>query len=211
MARGAAARRSLPRWCCRLLGTALFASVAVLAGSHLSTRGPPSELRLPPDRVYASQESPAAVVFSHASHVAYSDNHCLACHPQPFSILGRHVPLLHEEMDAGGSCGVCHNGRDATDVVDGDSCDTCHTGVQPRSVRLARSADSLGPVTFRHSAHPQACPTCHPQPFAMQVRATPLRKDEMFEGATCGRCHDGNTAFGVDDGDRCETCHDSGG
>jgi c(7)-type cytochrome triheme protein len=84
-------------------------------------------LRLPAALVIASSEdSPAAVVFRHTTHAAYADNRCLTCHPQPFSILGRHDPITHDRMASGESCGICHNGRDAT--ATDDACDTCHTG-----------------------------------------------------------------------------------
>ena len=29
----------------------------------------------------------------------------------------------------------------------------------------------------------------------------------MLQGATCGACHNGKEAFGVDDSERCERCH----
>ena len=87
------------------------------------------ELCLPPDRILTDQaDSPAPVVFRHTTHVEFQDNRCLACHPQPFSILGRHQPITHAKMESGGSCGRCHNGSDATDVKDPESCGHCHTG-----------------------------------------------------------------------------------
>jgi c(7)-type cytochrome triheme protein len=210
MASGSSLLGSLLHKSARILAAALLAAAGALVGSLASRHGPEPELRLPPDRVLDEQDSPAAVVFSHTNHVAYTDSRCLACHPQPFSILGRHRPVLHEEMDAGGTCGICHNGSDATDVDVEESCNVCHTGAEPRDVRLARSADSLGQVIFHHATHHQSCRTCHPKPFAMQAGTTPLVKDEMFEGGTCGRCHDGDEAFGVDDGDHCEKCHMAG-
>jgi len=110
----------------RALTAAVVACAVAMAVGALASRG--SDLRLPSDRVFNERDSPAPVVFSHARHVAFTDNRCLPCHPQPFSILGRHRPVLHEEMDAGGSCGVCHNGREATafGVDDGAHCEKCH-------------------------------------------------------------------------------------
>lgn len=187
------------------------------------------EVRLPPDILFAdSPDSPAAVVFSHQTHAAFVDNRCLTCHPQPFSILGRHEAVRHEAMNEGRSCGTCHNGNDATGVEDADNCESCHTGRPestggapgpadgtpaggPGPVTFAAGSDSPGTVTFRHATHldvPGACAACHPRPFAMRAGKTALDKEAMFEGATCGACHDGKTAFGVDDVDRCETCHD---
>lgn len=178
------------------------------------------EVRLPPDIVFAdSADSPDAVVFSHATHAAFVDNRCLTCHPRPFSILGRHEPVRHATMEEGRSCGTCHNGTDASAVDEAEACETCHTGVVPAGgpvegpgpVTFAAGGDSPGPVTFRHATHLQAqqtCAACHPRPFATRAGETVLVKDAMFEGATCGACHDGRTAFGVDDVEHCESCHD---
>ena len=210
MASGSSLRGSLLRKSARILAAALLATAVGLVGSVASRQAPEPELRLPPDQLLDEHDSPAAVTFSHTNHATYTDNRCLTCHPQPFSILGRHRPLLHQEMDAGDSCGICHNGSDATDVDVEDSCSVCHTGAEPRVVRLARSADSPGQVSFRHATHQQSCRTCHPEPFAMQAGKTPLPKDAMFEGGTCGGCHNGDEAFGVDGGDYCEECHAAG-
>jgi c(7)-type cytochrome triheme protein len=109
-----------------VLGAVLLIASGVLVQSVTPPHSPEAELRLPPDQVLDQQDSPAPVIFSHANHTAYTDNRCQPCHPTPFSILGRHRPMLHEEMDAGSSCGVCHNGHDATDVTDPESCDVCH-------------------------------------------------------------------------------------
>lgn len=83
------------------------------------------ELKLPADVTYRSAESsPGPVVFSHATHAAFLDNRCLACHPEPFAILRPAGRITHEEMDAGRKCGICHNGTDASDVE--EDCDSCH-------------------------------------------------------------------------------------
>jgi c(7)-type cytochrome triheme protein len=43
----------------------------------------------------------------------------------------------------------------------------------------------------------------------MKKGATKLSMDSMGEGKTCGSCHDGKRAFGVMDGEQCDTCHKS--
>jgi c(7)-type cytochrome triheme protein len=88
------------------------------------------ELKLPPDRAFDSRAgSPGAVNFSHATHVEFSDRNCLACHPSPFSILGRHREVTHEIMEGGGACGLCHDGRNAFPASESDSCEFCHRPV----------------------------------------------------------------------------------
>jgi c(7)-type cytochrome triheme protein len=34
----------------------------------------------------------------------------------------------HQEMDAGRSCGACHDGKRAFATSDGERCEGCHTG-----------------------------------------------------------------------------------
>lgn len=84
-----------------------------------------SELRLPADVTYrAADGSPGPVVFSHATHVAFAGNRCLGCHPQPFSMLRPVGRITHEDMDAGRTCGICHDGKAAHGTQEG--CDSCH-------------------------------------------------------------------------------------
>ena len=115
------------------LGVARACLTAVLALVFLASQSPPcgsgsSELRLPPEQKIADNvDSPGPVVFSHATHVEFSGGRCLSCHPSPFSILGKHRVISHEEMEAGRACGTCHNGSDATGVDDSDACMICHS------------------------------------------------------------------------------------
>lgn len=86
-------------------------------------------LRLPPDPVFdktVGQEQ--AVTFRHATHVEYSDGTCVGCHPQPFKILHPSRTTSHEAMDAGASCGACHDGKGAFSTKEESSCTTCHAG-----------------------------------------------------------------------------------
>ena len=188
----------------------------------------PPELRLPPDLVYeGGAEGGGAVIFRHTTHAALAGNNCLECHPQLFKILHSERKTSHDEMGAGKACGACHDGKKAFGVTDTDSCQNCHTGVPapakpgegassaapragPKDVRLAQSEGSPGTVTFRHSSHGGAtakCARCHPALFPMQASGKPLDYAAMLQGATCGTCHNGKEAFGVDDSERCERCH----
>jgi c(7)-type cytochrome triheme protein len=104
--------------------------VLVLAAGAAGTTG--KELRLPADIVLdGAKDSPGPVVFRHATHVEFTDTKCLTCHPQPFSILHPKRRFLHDEMNAGRSCGLCHDGKSATSTTDSDSCATCHAGSRP--------------------------------------------------------------------------------
>jgi c(7)-type cytochrome triheme protein len=84
-------------------------------------------MRLPPAILFdQSKDSPAPVPFSHATHVEHAKGRCLACHPEPYKMLHPLRRATHEEMDAGRSCGACHEGKTAFATTDGDRCDRCH-------------------------------------------------------------------------------------
>jgi c(7)-type cytochrome triheme protein len=105
--------------------------ITVLAGLPLLCGAAPPMPRLPADRELAQgTDSPGPVTFSHAQHVGEARPDCTVCHPRLFS-MARPVPgtdahahrLGHSEMDAGRSCGACHDGRTAFARED---CTACH-------------------------------------------------------------------------------------
>jgi c(7)-type cytochrome triheme protein len=73
--------------------------------------------------------------------------------------------------------------------------------------------DSPGVVTFDHSSHVDTdspeCGACHAIDFAIlhdaAITPSPMLMETMEEGHSCGRCHDGDAAFSVEDD--CESCH----
>lgn len=85
----------------------------------------------------------------------------------------------------------------------------------PAALALARSADSPGQVTFNHDTHVDAtrpdCTSCHPKEFSIlgaKARAkTPLTHQQFEQGRQCGRCHNGEKAFALEDD--CTFCHAS--
>jgi c(7)-type cytochrome triheme protein len=99
--------------------------LAVVLGVGAVSADDAPALRLPPDATYGSADgSPGPVTFRHATHLPLSDNRCVACHPQTFSILKPTRTITHEEMNAGQKCGACHDGTKAAGVQ--DACDHCH-------------------------------------------------------------------------------------
>lgn len=101
----------------------LAVGVLILAG-----RAAAQQLRLPPDLVYSkAQGSPGKVVFSHQFHTAVSDK-CTACHIQLFRMLRPTRQVAHADMEAGRSCGACHNGQMAFGPTDPAACARCHVG-----------------------------------------------------------------------------------
>jgi c(7)-type cytochrome triheme protein len=213
-------------------GTMLGASAPV----DTTRAAPAIELRLPADIVYPhAAHADSAVVFSHQTHVMLAENRCTGCHPAAFPMLKRGPIPQHGAMNAGGSCGLCHDGKQAFGVRDATACRSCHSGVQKAPVAAAgagQSADSTaaaarvpkphtypasdaspGKVTFRHKTHAgdaKGCVACHPKPFRM-VATPPLPDGGMHEAQACGACHDGKKTFATDDDATCAKCHRESG
>jgi c(7)-type cytochrome triheme protein len=224
-------RRSLDMSPVLLMSTLALLALPVVAaaqGSRAPAPRPAVVMHLPPELVYrrgVGQDS--AVVFDHVTHVEFAANRCTGCHPKPFPLLRRGPFPTHALMMAGGSCGICHDGRKAFGIRDSLQCRTCHSGLHPREANVSaaapksrlvpgphvfpRGADSPGPVTFRHETHAaQGCATCHPQLFAMAA-APPRPGGGMHESSACGSCHDGSRAFAAQDAASCARCHAGAG
>lgn len=100
-----------------------IAAAALAAGAA----GEPAAWRLPGAIVFeGNPESPGPVAFRHETHVSPGPKVCLACHPEPFPILRPVRATTHARMDAGDSCGACHDGEKAFGADDGAACEICH-------------------------------------------------------------------------------------
>jgi len=105
-------------------GLACIAAVTLVLGVQAAAQ----QLRLPADIVYGGAgASPGKVVFSHQVHTAVSDK-CTACHVTLFRMLRPARQVTHTDMDAGRSCGACHNGQMAFGSTDPAGCARCHAG-----------------------------------------------------------------------------------
>ncbi len=226
---GALRRGSSSLWLAALLLAAPAAARTPARGPSPAA-SPPVEMRLPADIVFDHNlPADSVVTFRHTTHVAFAANTCTGCHPRPFHLLKPTHRTTHAVMNSGGSCGVCHDGKQAFGVREPGSCGTCHAGrstralaVQgtdsssapaarklPRPHRYPAGEFSPGRVTFRHETHVkhgESCVSCHPRPFAMRS-AAPLPGGAMHERTACGACHDGTRAFGAEDPARCSRCH----
>ena len=104
--------------------TAWLAGAVLILTGHAAAQ----QLRLPPDLVYSKAEgSPGKVVFSHQFHTAVADK-CTACHVKLFRMLRPARRVTHADMEAGKSCGACHNGQVAFAPTDPAGCSRCHVG-----------------------------------------------------------------------------------
>lgn len=81
-------------------------------------------------------------------------------------------------------------------------------------IKIQKSADSPGQVTFNHSGHvgmqqKPSCTGCHPKAFpilkATAAKRAPITHESMNKGSQCGACHDGKKAFALQDD--CTNCH----
>lgn len=69
------------------------------------------------------EKSTGNVVFSHKLHIGlYS---CEDCHVSRYATVRSRVKVSMQEMEAGRSCGSCHDGKSAFSVK--EKCESCHT------------------------------------------------------------------------------------
>jgi c(7)-type cytochrome triheme protein len=147
------------------------------------------------DKLSIQTQTVGKVVFSHSLH----GTNCNTCHPTLFKKKNNSNHVTMELMERGRSCGACHNGQKAFSVT-GD-CTKCHAG------DIVIQTKAVGKVMFSHDIHSGlfGCDECHPDLFKPQNNSNHATMKAMADGASCGACHDGGTAFGVT-GD-CATCH----
>ena len=139
------------------------------------------------------------VVFNHAIHMAHKNmaNNCRVCHYGIYN-LKQKVRYTMADMTQGKSCGACHNSRNAFSVK---QCVRCH-----QTKEIIFQVKATGATHFSHKKHLTSnpnCSKCHPALFAtgQSKRAT---MNDMEKGKSCGACHNGRKAFGID---KCTTCH----
>jgi c(7)-type cytochrome triheme protein len=85
--------------------------------------------------------------------------------------------------------------------------------IELADIEIPMRGDSPGSVVFSHETHVDpsnpSCGTCHAGDFPLTSAGTKIESsylmDTMYQGKSCGKCHNGKDAFAAD-GD-CETCH----
>lgn len=176
------------------------ALISVMAGliSLITSHGYAIELKEIP---FITKDA-GTVIFSHNKHLAKKSVRgtaafsCASCHTNNKS--KRHYTMA--DMYKGQSCGSCHNGKQAFDAHD---CSRCH---QVREI--VYQVKETGPTPFSHAAHlkkVQDCSICHTRLYKTAKNPV-VTMAEMEKGASCGACHNGKKAFGVD---KCNKCHKS--
>ena len=139
------------------------------------------------------------VVFSHPIHMNHKNmaNNCKVCHYGIYNLKMK-TRFTMADMEKGKSCGACHNARDAFALK---ACVRCH-----QTKEIVYQIKATGATHFSHKKHVALSPNCnrcHPSLFAAgpNKRAT---MEDMEKGKSCGACHNGKKAFGVD---KCVSCH----
>jgi c(7)-type cytochrome triheme protein len=142
----------------------------------------------------------SAAAFSHKLHLAsYA---CKDCHTKVFPYKAGVKRNSMADMEAGKSCGVCHNDKDAFTVQ--GNCDRCHKGFKPGDITFKNDG---GEVKFGHEFHlgMYKCVDCHTKLFPYKAGVKHFGMAGMEAGNSCGGCHNGKDAFTVKE--NCDNCH----
>jgi c(7)-type cytochrome triheme protein len=119
-------------------------------------------------------------------------------------------------------CGACHDGKAA--FASNSQCARCHGGVKGFEAANAEMKDKpsagavSGPqkpvligtgetsVKFMHTTHTAAfkCNDCHTKLFAITKGQDKITMAKIYQGQSCGACHNGKKAFSSD---QCGKCH----
>jgi c(7)-type cytochrome triheme protein len=150
------------------------------------------------DKINIQTKTVGIIIFSHVKHGA----NCNECHPKLFIKKNNSNHVTMKAMEAGKSCGACHNGEKVFSVT-GD-CARCHAG------DILYKDKNVGNILFPHSIHIETlggCDSCHPDLFKAKQGTNKATMKDMESGKSCGACHDGSDAFGVAVTGDCAKCH----
>lgn len=150
------------------------------------------------DVTYTTKQA-GKVTFSHTTHIGVKgvDHNCKACHDAIFAMKGNPRYTM-ADMEQGKSCGACHNGAKAFPLKE---CARCH-----QVKEISYTVKSTGATNFSHKSHLAAfpdCGSCHPKLFNAG-KNKPVTMAQMEKGKSCGACHNGTKAFGLE---KCTACH----
>lgn len=154
----------------------------------------------PANLTFKNSQGAVVGTFSHDFHVQVYK--CGDCHTKLYPY-GNGKRMTMADMDAGKSCGACHNGKTA--FAASSDCNKCHVGIKPGNVTFKIANSSLKGY-FSHDSHLQIykCGDCHTKLFSYGNGKRVTHAD-MNAGKSCGACHDGKTAFGPKP--NCAKCH----
>jgi len=167
-----------------------------------------------------------SVTFSHKVHADEKKISCEQCHTKLFEMQALAVEKKQDftmkALYQGKYCGACHDGKAA--FASNSQCARCHSGVKGFEAAAAQNKEhpsggsSGGPqgpivigtgdtsVKFMHNTHTAAlkCNDCHTKLFSITKGQNKITMEKMYQGQSCGACHNGKKAFSSD---QCEKCH----
>jgi c(7)-type cytochrome triheme protein len=148
--------------------------------------------------VYADSGMP--VTFSHQNHTTKFA--CNVCHPSIFQMKKGSTRITMEMIYQGNSCGKCHNGKTAFSAKD---CGKCHN-MSVLKKNFSYPSGDMPPAVFSHQFHTAMfeCSNCHTAIFKYKKGGSGMKMDYIYQNRFCGKCHDGKTAFGSSE---CQRCH----
>lgn len=140
------------------------------------------------------------VIFSHQNHT--KKYNCSECHPKLFSMKKGATKITMDAMYKGDTCGKCHNGKTAFASTD---CTKCHKMTAFKK-EISYPSGGLNPAIFSHEFHTAMfdCNSCHTAVFKFKKGGSGMKMDQIYQGKFCGSCHNGQTAFGSME---CQKCH----
>ncbi|RJQ22817.1 MAG: hypothetical protein C4560_01885 [Nitrospiraceae bacterium] len=165
-----------------------------------------------------------SVIFSHKLHAEDRGLSCGMCHSGLFDAVALKAQQKNDfNMDSlykGKYCGSCHNGQMA--FASNTQCARCHAGVKGHAVHEKKGpvkSPASGPegllilgkgdsfVKFSHAKHAASliCGDCHSGVFPMSRDKTKVTMEGIYQGESCGSCHNGKNAFSSYE---CKKCHE---
>ena len=116
--------------------------------------------------------------------------------PPRFACSSRPIGRLSREMRSGGSCGQCHDGKQAFGIADLSACQTCHTGSRTQSLAASAQCLERGPshsateITCRRDLPPRGIvpraghlPPRHPREGRVRLLSSEAVRDEGIRWA----------------------------
>ena len=140
------------------------------------------------------------VAFSHQNHAKKFN--CEVCHPVLFQMKKGSSRITMDDINKGNACGKCHNGKTAFSAKD---CAKCHNMAILKK-DLSYPSGDMSAAVFSHRVHAAMfeCGNCHTAIFKYKKSGSGMKMDDIYQNRFCGTCHNGQTAFGTSE---CQKCH----
>lgn len=160
-------------------------------------------------------------MFSHSTHFITNKISCETCHSSIFEreygkAMATKDDYNMQAMEQGKYCGVCHGDNAPSfpsfNMTSPEGCIKCHgTDMVPQDTIIFTVP--VQTIIFDHKEHVDrqlACHSCHEKVFASKAGSAEASPDtftmeEMYQGKSCGVCHNGTDAFAAST--RCTLCH----